>query len=150
MSFNVDWSNTLQYKQSQESGEQFLDDNGNPPSPISSVMWMMMACGMHEIYFSNACEMFARAKLYEKYFLGGFAWRMWDGNETHDVVLTPEHVLKCVGLEANVEYEYLSHWITRTCKNINQQGHHSVTEAELKKEINAWSIEANRQGREVK
>jgi hypothetical protein len=147
MTFNVNWGTTLVYRSFQkqedlakESGREihFTYDNGCPPEPLNSLMWAMMSIGMNQIKYSNAAEVYARCKVFEKYFLNGVWRRDWSGEEPVDVTLQPADVLMCVGMSANVNRETTAAWTTRTCKNIMKQFDAVEGVSDIRGELNKW------------
>ena len=150
MTFNVNWGTTLVYRSFQkqedlakESGREihFTYDNGCPPEPLNSLMWAMMSIGMNQIKYSNAAEVYARCKVFEKYFLNGVWRRDWSGEEPVDVTLQPADVLMCVGMSANVSSETTAAWSMRTSKVIVPQFNHLENVSQLRSEMKKWKEE---------
>jgi hypothetical protein len=93
--------------------EEYEDVNAE----TKALIFGSMALGLGSITEKNASEWYARWKMYEKY--AGFTlYSVYDkeSNKINEVYLTPEVILKHIGLSMNVSDETTATWCKRFAK----------------------------------
>ena len=102
-----------------------------------SLIFGAMAVSIGSISYKSAPDYYARWKFYEKYD-GFYLFSTYDGNEDIKTYLTPNVVVKHLGLSMNVETQTETVWVKRVAKSYAQDFKNGykdqlITEAMIKK-----------------
>ena len=130
----------LWVKYCKDTPEEYEDVN----AITKSLIFGSMAIGIGDITESNASDVYARWKIFEKYDDFSLGSQYNPETESYDkIFVSPEVILQHIGLSTNVSFETNAAWAKRYAKPMYNDKPHRPTIAQVKAMIVVLKMEFN-------